>query len=52
MVSQLLLQRKLGLIDSPHDADHYHSLMKSIDVFTGITWPSKQSSKFPVERYH
>lgn len=46
MVSYLLFNRPLGLIDSPQDADHYHSFMLSIDRFTGITWPSKLA--FPV----
>lgn len=41
MVSYLLFNRPLGLIDSPQDADHYHSFMLSIDRFTAITWPSK-----------
>ncbi|QKX54319.1 uncharacterized protein TRUGW13939_01405 [Talaromyces rugulosus] len=39
MVSYLLFKRPLGLIDSQHDADHYHSFMLSIDRFTAITWP-------------
>ncbi|GFF48416.1 trichodiene oxygenase [Aspergillus udagawae] len=39
MVSYLLFNRPLGLIDSPQDADHYHSFMLSIDRFTAITWP-------------
>ncbi|KAH8820751.1 cytochrome P450 [Xylogone sp. PMI_703] len=39
MVSYLLFKRPLGLIDSEHDADFYHSFMLSIDRFTGITWP-------------
>ncbi|RHZ63460.1 cytochrome P450 [Aspergillus thermomutatus] len=39
MVSYLLFNRPLGLIDSPQEADHYHSFMLSIDRFTAITWP-------------